>query len=58
MAADKRDYYEVLGIQKGAGDQEIKKAYRKLAKENHPDLNPGDKGAEARFKEINEAYEI
>ena len=58
MAADKRDYYEVLGIQKGAGDQEIKKAYRKLAKENHPDLNPGDKGAEARFKEINEAYEV
>ena len=58
MAADKRDYYEVLGVQKGAGDQEIKKAYRKLAKENHPDLNPGDKGAEARFKEINEAYEV
>ena len=58
MADQKRDYYEVLGIQKGASEPEIKKAYRKLAKENHPDLNPGDKAAEARFKEINEAYEI
>ena len=58
MADQKRDYYEVLGIQKGATDQEIKKAYRKLAKANHPDLNPGDKAAEARFKEINEAYEV
>ena len=58
MAEQKRDYYEVLGVQKGATDPEIKKAYRKLAKENHPDLNPGDKAAEARFKEINEAYEI
>ena len=56
--ADKRDYYEVLGLQKGAGEDEIKKAYRKLAKENHPDMNPGDKGAEARFKEIGEAYEV
>ena len=58
MADQKRDYYEVLGVQKGASEPDIKKAYRKLAKENHPDLNPGDKEAEARFKEINEAYEI
>ncbi len=56
--ADKRDYYEVLGISKGASEDEIKKAYRKLAKENHPDLHPDDKEAEARFKEISEAYEI
>lgn len=58
MAEQKRDYYEVLGISRGASDDEIKKAYRKLAKANHPDLNPGDKAAEGRFKEINEAYEI
>lgn len=56
--AEKRDYYEVLGVQKGAGDDEIKKAYRKLAKQYHPDLHPGDKEAETKFKEINEAYEI
>ena len=58
MAENKRDYYEVLGVQKTATDAEIKKAYRKLAKENHPDMNPGDKSAEGRFKEINEAYEV
>ena len=58
MADQKRDYYEVLGVQKGASEPEIKKAYRKLAKENHPDLNPGDAAAEARFQEINEAYEV
>ena len=58
MAESKRDYYEVLGLQKGASDDDIKKAYRKMAKKYHPDLNPGDKEAEARFKEANEAYEI
>ena len=58
MAENKRDYYEVLGVKKNATDEELKKAYRKLAKQNHPDLNPGDKAAEARFKEINEANEV
>ena len=56
--AEKRDYYEVLGLSKGASDDEIKKAYRKLAKDNHPDLHPGDKACEERFKEIGEAYEV
>ena len=55
---DKRDYYEVLGLQKGASEDDIKKAYRKAAKANHPDLHPGDKEAEARFKEANEAYAV
>lgn len=56
--ADKRDYYEVLGISKGASDSEIKKAYRVLAKKYHPDTNPGDKEAEAKFKEASEAYAV
>jgi len=58
MAGQKRDYYEVLGLSKGASEAEIKKAFRRLAKENHPDVNPDNQEAEARFKEINEAYEI
>lgn len=56
--ADKRDYYEVLGLQKGATDAEIKKAYRKLAKQYHPDLNPDDSTAAEKFKEINEANQV
>ena len=54
----KRDYYEVLGVSKDADEATIKKAYRQLAKKNHPDVNPGDKDAEERFKEINEAYQV
>ncbi|MFU0832120.1 MAG: Chaperone protein DnaJ [Oscillospiraceae bacterium] len=56
--AEKRDYYEVMGVPKNATEAEIKQAYRKLAKKYHPDLHPGDKEAEAKFKEINEAYEV
>lgn len=56
--AEKRDYYEVLGVDKSADDAAIKKAYRQQAKKYHPDLNPGDKEAEAKFKEVNEAYEV
>src|SRR5207249_1299006 len=53
-----RDYYDVLGLKRGASQKEIKQAYRKLARKHHPDVNPGDKGAEERFKEINSAYEV
>lgn len=56
--ADKRDYYEVLGVDKSASAEDIKKAYRQLAKKYHPDLNPGNKEAEEKFKEVNEAYEV
>ena len=56
--AEKRDYYESLGLKKGASEDEIKKAFRQQAKKYHPDVNPGDKSAESRFKEINEAYEV
>ncbi len=56
--ADKRDYYEVLGVDKNADDATLKKAYRKLAKKYHPDMNPGDKEAEAKFKEATEAYSV
>lgn len=58
MAQERRDYYEVLGLKKEASADEIKKAYRKLAKKYHPDVNPGDKVAEAKFKEVGEAYEV
>ncbi|MDO5134243.1 MAG: molecular chaperone DnaJ [Eubacteriales bacterium] len=58
MAEQKRDYYEVLGVEKNASDEEIKKAYRKLAKKYHPDMNPGDQEAEKKFKEASEAYAI
>ena len=58
MAETKRDYYEVLGVPKGASDSEIKSAYRKLAKKYHPDMNPGDAEAEKKFKEASEAYAI
>src|SRR6266487_861405 len=53
-----RDYYDVLGLKRGASQKEIKQAYRKLARKHHPDVNPGDKTAESKFKEINEAYEV
>ena len=53
-----KDYYSILGVKRDASEQEIKRAYRRLARKHHPDVNPGDKSAEARFKEINEAYEV
>ena len=56
--ANKRDYYEVLGVQKNASEDEIKKAFRQLAKKYHPDMHPGDAECEARFKEVNEAYDV
>ena len=56
--AEKRDYYEVLGVDKNADEATIKKAYRQLAKKYHPDANPGDKTAEEKFKEINMAYKL
>ena len=58
MAEQKRDYYEVLGVDRSADDATIKKAYRQLAKKYHPDANPGDKEAEAKFKEASEAYAV
>ena len=56
MAA--KDYYSILGVGRGASTKELKQAYRRLARKHHPDVNPGDKSAEAKFKEINEAYEV
>ena len=56
--AKKRDYYEVLGVERGVGEDDLKKAYRRLAIQFHPDRNPGDKHAEERFKELNEAYQV
>src|SRR5262245_49697342 len=55
---DYRDYYQTLGVDRTAGESDIKKAYRKLARKYHPDINPGNAEAEAKFKEINEAYEV
>jgi curved DNA-binding protein len=57
-ASDFKDYYKILGVSRDASAEEIKRAYRKLARQYHPDVNPGNKAAEERFKEINEAYEV
>src|ERR1700759_1738328 len=56
--AERPDYYKILGVGKGASDEEIKKAYRKLARKYHPDRNPGDKKAEERFKQISQAHDV
>src|SRR5262245_22882544 len=53
-----RNFYEVLGVERNASDADVKKAYRKLSRQYHPDRNPGDKGAEAKFKEVQEAYDV
>jgi curved DNA-binding protein len=58
MAVDYKDYYKILGVNKNASEKEIRSAYRKLARKYHPDVNPGDKAAEEKFKEINEANEV
>src|SRR5262244_479476 len=58
MATTFKDYYEILGVPRTATDNDIKRAYRKLARRYHPDVNPGDKSAEEKFKELNEAYEV
>jgi curved DNA-binding protein CbpA len=58
MAVKFKDYYEVLGVPRGASEDEIRKTYRQLARKYHPDVNPNDKSAEEKFKEINEAYEV
>src|SRR6202171_4363285 len=57
-ATSKHDYYETLGVQRGAKEDEIRKSYRKQARKYHPDLNPGDKAAEERFKKVQEAYDV
>src|SRR5262247_2975263 len=58
MAVKFRDYYETLGLSRGATEEQIRAAYRKLARKHHPDVNPGNKDAEEKFKEINEAYSV
>ena len=57
-STEQKDYYRILGVKRNAGDDEIRKAYRRLARKHHPDVNPGDKAAEDRFKNIQEAYGV